>query len=124
MPSTHGPISGGDVRRDRRARRGAAHWGILVFLIAFVALLLLVSFGYLIPAMDAARTADRAGKFKLVATSRLLLAVVLFVLFMGLMMTFNVRRFFFPRETPKRTRTQYVDAWTEAGKRVELDDDE
>ena len=48
--------------------------------------------------------------------------MVLFVLFAGLLLSFRVGRFFFPRPTPApRRRTEYVDAWVESGRRMTAD---
>jgi hypothetical protein len=105
-------------------RLGRVPWAVVIFLTGFSALLLLVCWYYLLPAADAYRDADKLGKHKLAATSSLLLAVILFVMLVGMMMTFRVRRFFFPRPTPKPTKTDYVDAWAESGKRLQIDDDD
>jgi hypothetical protein len=106
-------------------RRGKIHWAVLVFLLGFSVLLIGVCFYYLYPAMDAARHAatDRE-KHGLKAYSSLLLAIMLFILTAGLMLTFRFGRFFFPRPTPPRTRTKYVDAWAESGKRMEVPPEE
>jgi hypothetical protein len=105
-------------------RFGRIPWAVLIFLTGFSALLLLVCWYYLLPAADAFRSADKSGQHKLAATSSLVLAIILFVLIVGMMMTFRVRRFFFPKPTPKPTKTEYVDAWTESGKRLQVDDEE
>ena len=115
------------VTRDRKIlthravtlRWGYSYWPVLAFLLGFAALLIFVFWYYLVPAMDAARTATTKEKRGLAAYSWLMLAIVLFVLFAGLILTFRVGRFFFPRKTGPRTRTQYVDAWAEAGRRME-----
>ena len=60
--------------------------------IAIAAVLLLVCREYLLPAADAARVADKTGRHETGAVSRLVLAVVLLVLFIGLAMTFRVGR--------------------------------
>src|SRR4051812_25742364 len=95
-------------------------WSVLIFLLGFAVLITVVCFYYLGPAMQAAQgegvTNDE--KPRLVPYSWLLLPVILFVLFAGLMMTFRIGRFFFPRPTTPRTRTAYVDAWAESGKRL------
>ena len=41
----------------------------------------------------------------------------------GLLLTFRISRFFFPRPTAPRTHTKVVDAWTEAGQRLEEESD-
>ena len=68
--------------------------------------------------MIAAQDATPGQKRELAAFSRLLLAIVLFILCVGILMIFRVRRFFFPRASAKRQKTEYIDAWAEAGKRL------
>ncbi len=109
-------------RRPIPCRTGRTHWAALVFLIGFTALLLVVCYGYLVPAMEAAKEATDPEKRQLVGLSRLLLVVVLLVLYAGLLLTFRVGRFFLPRSTGERTKTQYVDAWAESAKRVKVPD--
>jgi hypothetical protein len=101
-------------------------WSVLVFLLGFAVLVVIVSFYFLMPAMDAATDTGVTDveKRRLMAYSRLLLVVVLFVLFAGLVMTFRIGRFFFPRPTSPRTSTKYVDAWAESAKRVEIPPDD
>jgi hypothetical protein len=121
---------------DVRQRGRGLHWSVFAFLAGFAIILALVTWGYLIPAADAAKPmfgattvpVDRKKDLaQLRAVSWLLLAVVLVVLGGLLVLTFRVGWFFFPRPTVKRTQTRYVDAWAEAGRRVEappLDDGE
>ena len=92
---------------------------MVVFLGGFAAILIGVCYYYLFPAMNAAHDATPVEKRTLMAYSRLMLAVVLFVLFGLFLMTFRVGRFFFPRASAPRTKTKYVDAWAEAGKRAQ-----
>ena len=99
-------------------RAGRSHWAVLVFLIGFALMLSIVCSYYLLPVADMVRTADKPAQHQIAAYSRLLLAVILFILFVGLMFTFRIGRFFFPRATDKRTTTQYVDAWSESAKRL------
>jgi len=101
-------------------RPARAHWAVLAFMLTFAALVVVVSYYYLLPAMEAASDATDKEKRGLVAYSRLLLTVILFVLFVGLWMTFRVGRFFFPRgQREGRVKTQYVDAWAESARRME-----
>jgi len=93
-------------------------WPLVIFLLGFVALVWLVSNRFLLPAMVAAQDATTEQKRQLMAYSRLLLAIVLFVLCVGMLMIFRVRRFFFPRSLPSRQKTEYIDAWAEAGRRL------
>jgi hypothetical protein len=46
------------------------------------------------------------------------MAVILFILCVGILIVFRVRRFFFPQPSSVPQKTQYVDAWAEAGKRA------
>ncbi|WP_428938491.1 hypothetical protein [Fontivita pretiosa] len=100
-------------------RAGRAIWTVVVFLAGFAALISLLSRYFLIPALLAAHDATASEKRQLSAVATLLLAVVLFILGVGLMLVFRVRRFFFPRSTGSESRqqTSYVDAWTESAKR-------
>jgi hypothetical protein len=114
-----------------RRRRGAARWSALVFLVCFTLLLIGVASYVLVPAfekIDNAAALPDPEKRKIVAFSRLLLLVLLFILFAGLVLTFRFGRLFFPRPVTPRTKTQYVDAWAEAGRRAEApsgeDDDD
>jgi hypothetical protein len=107
-----------------RFRSGRIQWAALAFLLGFTALLLVICYGYLFPAMEAAKGATPTEKRGLVAYSRLLLVIILFVLFAGMLLTFRVGRFFFPRSlgTP-RDKTHYPDAWAESAKRVKIPDE-
>ena len=100
-------------------------WRVIVFMVAFAVLIAFVSRYYLIPALSAAKDATPREKRWLMASSRLLLAVVLFIIVAGIFMTFRVGRFFFPRYSrPAPTRTQYIDAWAESAKRLQEEDDD
>jgi hypothetical protein len=103
-------------------RRGNTPVAVLAFLLLFAILLVCVSNFYLLPAISAAKNATPDEKRRLMAYSRLLLAIVLFILFVGLVMTFRIGRFFFPRPTKPRVQTKYVDVWAEAGKRLDTED--
>ena len=99
---------------------------MVAYLIGAAILISIVGHYFLFPAMQAAHGASAPQKRQLMATSRLMLMVVLFVLGVVTLMLFRVRRFFSPRPTEKPQRTQYVDAWAEAGRRAEappLDDE-
>jgi cytochrome b561 len=100
---------------------------MVLYLAGFAGVLVLVCWRYLIPAVRAAASAierhDPRQKQELAATASLILVVVLFVLFAGLMLAFRMGRFFFPRPpTPRTKPTQYVDAWAESGRRVNAAD--
>jgi TRAP-type mannitol/chloroaromatic compound transport system permease small subunit len=94
-------------------------WPTLAFLLGFVVLLVIVSNYFLLPALEAwNNSTDPIGKKVLSAHSALLLSILLLILFSGILLTFRIGRFFFPRATRKRTQTKYVDVWAEAGKRT------
>ena len=105
-------------------RRAAIHWSALVFLIVFTVLLIVIVYTALVPGVEAAKDASPQEKRTLVAWYRLLLAVLLFILFAGLVLTFRFGRLFFPRATGPRVKTEYVDAWAESAKRVEVPPEE
>jgi len=81
-------------------------------------LLLFVSYYYLFPAIEATRDATRQQRRVLGASATLVLAVILFSLLIGLLITFRIGRFFRPRQTQRPKPTQYPDAWAESGKRL------
>ena len=102
----------------RRARAGRTYVAVVAYLLCFTVLLIVVSKIYLLPAMEASRDASPQEKKQLAAFARLMLAVVLFVLFAGLLIAFRIGRFFIPRPLAGRKKTEYVDAWAEYGKRM------
>jgi archaellum biogenesis protein FlaJ (TadC family) len=91
---------------------------LTLYLIAFILILLLVVDYYLLPAADAIKHATPKEKHGLAAYSELLLAITLFILFVGLLLTFRIRRYFLPRKRDLATKTKYVDAWAESAKRM------
>jgi hypothetical protein len=94
-------------------------WGLLIFLLGYVVLLVVVSRYYLLPALEVVHKATPTERKWLSASSALLLAVVLFIIAVGIVLTFRVSRFFFPRPSAAREKpTQYVDAWSESAKRM------
>ncbi|QOV91125.1 hypothetical protein [Humisphaera borealis] len=94
----------------------------IIFLIVFSLVLLAAMKLYLLPAMAAMKDADQRQREHLQATAVLMLCVVLFVLFAGLLLTFRPGRFFFPRAPLARAKpTVYVDAWAEAGRRAKVE---
>jgi hypothetical protein len=99
--------------------RGASVWAFVAFLAMFAVLLWIVSTWYLLPALRAYNGIDEHGKRIISAQSWLLLALVLLILGMMMIMLFRISRMFFPRPVAKREKTQYTDAWTEAGKRFQ-----
>ena len=112
----------------RCVRRGRTHWAVLAFLAGFAVFIVFLSTYYLLPALEAFvqahRAGDQTGKKAISATSALLLSVILIILLSGLILTFRVGRFFFPRQSPPRTRTKYVDIWAESGKRMQVPEDD
>ena len=108
------------VTRESHPRSsGRSHWAVVAFLFTFVIGLILVCYLFLFPALEAFKKATPAEKAPLRAWSTLLLAVMLFILLAGLMLTVRFGRFFFPRPDVPRIHTKHVDAWAEAGKRLE-----
>src|SRR3954447_24319206 len=103
-------------------RRLAARspWAAVAFLLGFTLLLLAVCYYFLFPALEAAKNATPTDRARLRAWSALLLAIVLIILGSGLVLTFRIRRFFFPRPPTPRTHTRHVDIWSEAGKRLDV----
>ena len=97
-------------------------WAILAFLVGFLVLLVFICFYYLLPALREYQHASHAYQQQMRAWSTLLLAILLIILLCGLMLTFRIGRFFFPRRDVRRTQTHYVDAWAEAGRRLEPPD--
>lgn len=98
--------------------------GVLVYLAGFALLLVIVLNYFLIPGLRAAEHGDHKEHLKLVAMSWLLLSVLLFYMFAGLMLAFRIGRFFFPRPRSPRVQTKYVDAWAEAAKRIDVPEEQ
>jgi hypothetical protein len=105
-----------EPRMTRRLR--STLWGTAAFLVGTAALIVILSHFYLLPAMEAAKNADTSGKRQLSASAALLLCVVLFVLAVGVLLVFRVRRMFTSSGTETREKTDYIDAWKEAGRRA------
>lgn len=99
---------------------GRSHWSSVAFLFTFTILLIAICHYFLIPALEARRHATPDDKLKLRAWSTLLLAVMLFILLAGLLLTVRIGRFFFPRPDVPRVQTKHIDAWAEAGKRLQI----
>ena len=97
---------------------------VLAFMAGFGALVVFVCYDYLMPAMEAAGQAAPRERRLLSAHSRLLLALLLFILLVGLILTFRVGRFFIPRRRQRPKPTVYPDAWAESARRVQVDDEE
>lgn len=99
-------------------KRARAYVGVVIYLLVFAAVLALVSRLYLLPALAAAGEANPQERRQLAAHAWLVMAVVLFVLFAAMLLTVRIGRFFVPRPTVQRKKTEYVDAWAESGKRM------
>ena len=105
-----------------RYRSGHSLWPMIAFLACFTVLLIVVCYVYLFPAaLQAMKGASDEEKRKLKAWAALLESLLLFILFAGLVLTVKFGRFFFPGPDTVRTKTKHIDAWAEAGKRLEVD---
>jgi len=91
----------------------------VAFLVLFAVLLVVVSHWYLLPALHDFNHADARGRRLLGLHALLLLSLLLVILFLFLVMLFRVGRYFLPGPFRPRTRTKYVDVWSEAGKRMQ-----
>ncbi|HEY7090356.1 MAG TPA: hypothetical protein VH518_19830 [Tepidisphaeraceae bacterium] len=98
-------------------------WAMIFFLAGFTALIILVSHYFLIPALLASNGATAEEKRHLQAFATLLLTIVLFMLGVGIVLVLRVKRFFVSGPASTRQKTQYVDAWAEAGKRARADEE-
>jgi hypothetical protein len=115
------------IAKNKNLRRGVAYWGVVIYLLGFAALALVFLHYYLLPAYRASQHADIHARRQIGAVSALMLSVFLIYLLCGVILTFRVGRFFFPRPGSKRVTTTYIDAWKEAGRRLNenaKDDDE
>ena len=100
-------------------RRAFIPWPALVFLAFFALLLAGISYWYLLPALSASQAATQPARDRLAAEALLLLTILLIILLAGLMLTFKFHRLFLFAAKPPAQKTKYVDAWAEAGKRME-----
>jgi hypothetical protein len=93
---------------------------VLLFLSA---LAYLTAYGYLLPVAATASTHPVAPRpevrHAIAAYSRLLLTLLLLVLGIGLLLMYRIIRYVRPRRPATRVKTTVVDAWAEAGKRME-----
>jgi nitric oxide reductase large subunit len=104
-------------------RSGRTILAVLCFLTLFVILLLLVSHFYLQPGLEAAKHMNHEQLREQAAEAMLVFMLLMTLLVVGLLLTFRISRFFFPRPTVPRTHTKVVDAWAEAGQRMEEESD-
>src|SRR5690606_30523709 len=95
---------------------GRTYVPLVLFIFAFLVLILYVIADFLLPAMHTATTATTQERAGLSAYSRLLLSIILILLISGLLLTFRIGRRW--NEPPQRTKTEYPDAWEEAGRRM------
>ena len=107
---------------DPHHRFRRSMWAMVAYLLGFAILITFIAWYYLIPALDAATNATPNQRRQLSAYSLLLMAVVLLIVFVGIVLTFRVSRYFFPRPPHSRTQTKYVDAWAESAKRLDADE--
>jgi hypothetical protein len=87
-------------------------------------ILFLVTDMFLIPALRVASGADSIARKQLAAISALVLAIILTSLLAILLLVLRPGRFFLPRKQEPKVRTKYVDAWAEAGQRVQVPKEE
>jgi hypothetical protein len=104
-------------------QRGLSVWPYLGFMVLFLILLAAVSHWYLLPAMRVYKDATPNERRLLGADALTLMSVILILLALFLVLIFRIGRFIFPRPTVARTKTKYVDAWAEAGRRLQPDKD-
>lgn len=103
---------------------GLAYVRAVAFLLGFAVLLWFVCDYYLFPAMQAAGQATARERRLLSVHSLLVLAVILFILLVGLILTFRIGRFFIPRWWHPNKPTVYPDAWSESAKRIDVPPDQ
>lgn len=108
------------VEKDDRFAGGSrrAMVAAIAFLFGFAALLLVVVFRFLLPAMQVAQGADAPARRQLSAIAALVLVLVMFCVLAFLVACFRPGRFLFPRRQSPRSRTPYVDAWEESARRL------
>jgi len=112
------------LRRPPASPTGHSYAPVLAFLGGFAVLFIFIVRYYLIPATEAFGQATPGQQRVLAAHSRLLLAIILVILLAGLLLTFRVGRFFFPRPRPPFKPTRYPDAYAESARRIKVDDDD
>ena len=98
---------------------GRSHWTAVAFLFSFTLLLIAICHFFLFPALEAMKKATPKEKAGLRAWASLVEAILLFILLVGLILSVRIGRFFFPRPDVPRVQTKHIDAWAEAGKRME-----
>jgi len=93
------------------------HLAVIAFLFVFAALLEIVRRWFLSPASAAWQGADVAGQHMITAVSRLLLAIILLFLVVGLALVLRARHRLHKLRSAS-PRTTHVDAWAESGRRL------
>jgi hypothetical protein len=84
-----------------------------------MALIWIVTRIYLLKALSDFNTSDDKGRKVIGLHALLVMSLVLVILFGVLLLLFRIGRFFFPGPTLRRSKTQYTDAWAEAGRRMQ-----
>ena len=97
---------------------------LIGFMLAAWIILFLVTDLFLIPALRVANGADSLARKQLAAISALVLAIILTCLLAIVFLVLRPGRFFMPRKSEPKVRTRYVDAWAEAGQRIEVPEEE
>lgn len=97
---------------------------LLIYLSAFTILLIIVARFYLIPAMQAAKTATPVQRRVLAADSQLLLTLLLIGLLGLLLMALRSAKYSRRGIGAKRKPTVYPDAWSESARRMKTPPEE
>lgn len=107
------------VKSPGHDRTRRFHWAMIAFLGGFVVVMLLVLAWFITPGLAVLGDPDATDgdRMRIAAVAALLLAVLLVMLFVGLLLTFRVRRYFFGDPRPHET-TRYSDAWAESANRL------
>jgi hypothetical protein len=110
----------GERHEGTKARRheGRSVWAFVGFLGLFCVLLALVTKLYLLRALSDFNGADEKGKKLIGLHATLVMSLLLVILGCSMVLLFRIGRYFFPRRSEPPTKTQYTDAWSEAGKRM------
>jgi len=99
-------------------RGGRSIWAFVGFLALFCILLVMVTKVYLLRALADFNGADERGRRLIAVHALLMMAAILATLGLSWMLIFRIGRYFFPGKKEKRVKTEYTDAWEEAGKRM------
>ncbi len=110
--------------RISQRHRGKSVWPFAAFMALFAGLLLLISNLYLIPALKAYSNANAKQRELLSMHAMLLLCSVLILLGLFLILLFRFGRSIYRAPEARQKPTTYVDAWTEAGKRLKTPKDD